>query len=57
MGKLGREIERAHALAAPAAAGLALMITRGQGSKALLLIEAEKLEKAARLIREAVGVE
>lgn len=55
MAKLGREISRAHDLAARTVGGLAVMIQRQHGSKAMILLEAERLEKAAKILREAIG--
>lgn len=55
MGKLGKEIEKAYKIAAPVMGGLAIMITRKHGSKAMILAYADQLEKAANQLREAVG--
>jgi hypothetical protein len=57
VGKLGRQIEKALDTASPAIAGLALMVERGHGSKTMISLEADKLAKAAKILREAIGLE
>jgi hypothetical protein len=54
MGQLGREIAKARAQAASAVGGLAIMEQRGHGSLTMISIEAEKLERAAKILREAI---
>ena len=57
MAELGRQIEKAHKLAAPALAGLAIMLTRGKGNKTKIAGYSDDLEQAAKILREAIGVE
>lgn len=54
MAKLGREIAKARAQAASAVGGLSIMEQRGHGSLTMISIEADKLERAAKILREAI---